>query len=143
MTQYTVMLISGDTDGTVDHWVYHKAFATEEEANELGVSFCKDGEEQLKEIGAEYEYHDTNLFLLDNGAYWLMNGYRVFPVDVLDPDGVDYMEEDVLAIAEQEEVELTDSEVAFLIERVLKYDYSDYNDYIADEIKEVVAKRGE
>jgi len=137
------MLISGDTDGTVDHWVYHKAFTTESEANDLGIDFCKEGEEQLKELGAVYEYHDTNLFMVVDGGYFLMNGYKVFPVDVLDPDGVDYMEEDVLAIAEQEEVELTDSEVAFLIERVLKYDYSDYNDYIADEIKEVVAKRGE
>jgi hypothetical protein len=67
----------------------------------------------------------------------------VFPVDVLDPDGVDYTKEDVLYAADEAEVELTDVEIAWVMEKILDYDYSDYNDYIADRVKEVVAKRGE
>jgi len=143
MTQYTVMLIQGDTDGTVDSWVYHKSFVTEEEANDLGVSFCKDGEEQLKEMGVNYEYHDTNLFMILDGGYFLMNGYRVFPVEVLDTEGIDYMKEDVLAMAEEAEVELNDNEISWVMDKVLDFDYSDYNNFITDRIKEVVAKRGE
>lgn len=143
MTQYTVMLISGDTDGTVDHWVYHKAFTTEAEANDLGIEFCKDGEEQLKEIGAAYEYHDTNLFMILDDAYFLMNGYRVFPVDVLDPDGVDYTKEDVLFIAEEQEIELNDAELEWVMDKMLDYDYTDYNDYIFHRIQDIVSKRGE
>jgi len=143
MTQYTIMLIQGDTDGAVQHWVYHKAFKTAEEANDVGIEFCKDGEAQLKEIGAAYEYDGTMLYLVDDDAYYLMNGYNVFPIDVLDPDGVDYTKEDVLYAADEAEVELTDVEIAWVMEKILDYDYSDYNDYIADRVKEVVAKRGE
>lgn len=143
MTQYTLMLIQGDTDGVVQHWVYHKTFLTQTEANDVGIEFCKEGEEQLKEIGAAYEYDGTMLYLVDDGAYWLMNGYNVFPVDVLDPDGVDYTKEDVLFIAEEQEIELTDSELAWVMEKMLDYDYSDYNDYIFYRIQDIVSKRGE
>lgn len=143
MKQYTLMLIQGDTDGSVQHWVYHKAFLTEEEANDTGIEFCKEGEEQLKEIGADYEYDGTMLYLVDNGAYWLMNGYNVFPVDVLDPDGVDYTKEDVLFIAEEQEIELTDAELAWVMDKMLDYDYTDYNDYIFHRIQDIVSKRGE
>jgi hypothetical protein len=143
MKQYVVMLISGDTQGNVDHWVYHKAFTTLAEANEVGISFCKDGEAQLIELGAAYEYSDTMLYLKENDGYFLMNGYNVFPVDVIDPDGIDYTREDVLYAAEEAEVELTEEEISWVLDKILKFDYSSYNEYVADRVSEVVAKRGE
>ena len=143
MKQYVVMLISGDTQGNVDHWVYHKAFSTMAEANETGIAFCKDGEAQLIELGAAYEYQDTMLYLVDDGSYWLMNGYNVFPVDMVCPDGVDYTREDVLYAAEELDVELTEGEISLVLDKILDFDYSSYNEYIADRVSEVVAKRGE
>ena len=81
MTKWVVQLKSGDTQGNVDVWVYHKMFDSEGAANDLGISFCKDGETELKEIEAEYEYDGTYLFLKDGDAFWLMNGYEVYPVE--------------------------------------------------------------
>lgn len=81
MTKWAVQLKSGDTQGNVDVWVYHKVFNTQTEATELGISFCKDGEEELKELGAAYEYEGTYLFMKDESAFWLINGYEVYPVE--------------------------------------------------------------
>lgn len=86
MERWVVLLKSGDTQGNIDSWVYHKSFATQEEANDLGIAFCKDAEEQLIEMGAAFEYDGTYLFLKDGDAYYLMNSYDVYPVDKEDDD---------------------------------------------------------
>ena len=81
MERWTVLLKSGDTQGKISSWIYHKSFATREEANELGISFCKDAEEEMKDLGYEYEYDGTYLFMVDGAAHWLMNAYDVYPID--------------------------------------------------------------
>lgn len=81
MTKWVVQLKSGDTEGNVDVWVYHKMYDSEGAANDLGISFCKAAEEELKEMKFEYEYDGTYLFLKDEGAYFLINGYDVYPVE--------------------------------------------------------------
>jgi len=81
--KYVVQLKSGDTDGNVDVWVYHKVYDTEVEANDLGISFCKDAEAQLIKLDLPYEYENTYLFLgNDHGGWFLKAGYTVFPVEI-------------------------------------------------------------
>lgn len=80
--KYVVQLKSGDDQGNVDVWVYHKMFTTESEANDLGIKFCKNSEAELKKLGLEYEYENTYLYLSDGNGGWNLNsGYIVFPVE--------------------------------------------------------------
>jgi hypothetical protein len=82
MTKYVVQLKSGDKSHNVDVWVYHKLFNTESEANDLGISFCKNAEEELIKLNYDYEYEDTHLFLRVGEDEWVLNsGYVVFPIE--------------------------------------------------------------
>lgn len=83
MTKYVVQLKSGDTQGNVDVWVYHKMYDTVEAANDIGIAFCKDAEAELKEMNVDYEYEGTSLFVgAGDGVGWfLANAYTVFPVE--------------------------------------------------------------
>lgn len=64
----------------VDTWVHHIIFNSLEEANDSGLEFCKEHEENLKENGLQYAYDSTVMYVIEEGKAYFLCSYQVFPV---------------------------------------------------------------